>query len=915
MPGKVVGRASELDAIERLLDSLEEGPAALLLEGEPGIGKTTLILAGIEMARKRGLQVYACAGGSSDARLAYAALADLYRDVDIEALQDLPPPQREALDAALLRAHPETEIDPLAVASASLSVLEELALDGPVLIAIDDLQWLDNPTARVVEFCARRMTGPVAVLAGRRPGASDERVAPALALREPDRLEQRAVDALSDAELRDLLHDRAPDPLSRHMISRIGDASGGNPFYALELSRGLPSDAATAAALPLPASLDEIVEGKVTGLADEVVETLLATAALANPTPSLLERAFGSDAVAALEAAEERELVVMHGERVRFVHPLLAHGIYARASAPRRRELHRRLSAVVSDPEECARHLAHARVLPEAIEALDEASRYVRARGAPDAAAELLEMALELGGPRELLVRAAEYHFDAGDVQRSHELANQAIETLDGGEALAEAILLSTEHFLAESYSESAFLLERALSEARSNDLLTAKIGLSVAQDYYQLGRWDKTAEMAELTLAAAARLGDPGRIAQGYAAKLLADFNRGRGVDDRILQEALRLEDTDARTGISEAPSDLILCVMLWTGRLDEARAIARGLRQRYLKRGAAPSIALNSTALAQVECWCGDIGAARTAAEEGLEYGLLQMGTTGRALGLWLRSLVDAYSGEVDEARQAAEESMALFEGLSSRSARWPLTVLGFLELSIGDYEAAATRLAPAAASAVSEGLPEPGANGELFTGDAAEALIGTSRIEEAEALVSLLEERGAALDRVWAICVSARCRALILAAQGEVEEAEHAVERALVEHERLPMAIERARSLLVLGRIRRRLRKRSAAKQALDEALEIFEGAESLRWADQARSEIEAIGLRPAASGDELTPAEERVARLAADGRSNKEVAAALVVSPKTVEAHLGRIYRKLGIRRRSELSALMAKAPQE
>ncbi len=911
MPANVVGRASELEAIERQLDSLGEGPAALLLEGEPGIGKTTLVLAGIEMAKRRGMQVHACAGSSSDARLSYAALADLYRDVDIEALKDLPPPQRDALDAALLRAHPESEIDPLAVATASLSVVEELAMNGPVLIAIDDLQWLDNPTARVVEFCSRRIGGPIGILAARRPGMSDGPVPPAIALREPDRVQLREVGTLSDTELRKLLSERAPDPLERRLLGRISEASGGNPFYALELSRGLEADATRATALPLPQSLEDVVTAKLAGLPEEVYEALLATAALADPTPDLLERAYGSDAIAALEAAEERQLVLMDGERVRFAHPLLAHGIYTGAAAPRRREMHRHLSTVVSNPEERARHLALARVLPDAIGALDEASRYVRARGAPDAAAELLELALELGGPPELLVRAAEYHFDAGDVQRSQELANEAIEALEGGEALAEALLLCTEHFLAESYSESTALLERALSEAGSNDLLRAKIGLSVAQDYYQLGFWEKTAEMAELTLAAARRLDQPGRIAQGYAAKLLADFNLGSGVDEQLLQEALRLEDPNARMGISEAPSDLVLCVLLWTGRLHEARAVATKLRRHYGDRGEAPSFALISTAVAQIECWCGDVGAARTAADDALDHGLLQMGTTGRALGLWVRSLVDAYSGQVDEARQAAEESMALFAGLSSRSARWPLTILGFLELSAGNYEAAASRLAPAAANAVSDALPEPCANGELFTGDAAEALIGTGRIEEAEAIVSLLEERGAALDRVWAIFVGLRGRALILAAQGDVEAAERAVERALVEHERLPMPIERARSLLALGRIRRRLRKRRAAKEALDEALEIFESAGSQRWAEQARSEIDAIGLRPAAEGDELTPSEERVVKLVADGLSNKEVAAALVVSPKTVEAHLGRAYRKLGVRRRSELTALMAK----
>jgi DNA-binding CsgD family transcriptional regulator len=907
----VVGRVSELQAIERLLGALDEGPAALVFEGEPGIGKTTLVLASVEAARTRGVRVLFCTGSSSEARLSYAALADLLREVDEDIVGTLPPPQRDALDAALLRARPgDAAIDPLAVATATLSVVDGLVADRPVLVAIDDLQWLDPPTARVIEFCARRLSGSVGLLAARRAGAGNGDGRPPIALREPDRTEVRHLESLTPGDLTQLLRERSPQPVERSALARIREASGGNPFYAIELSRVLPTGAAPAPALPLPASLEEVVAANTSGLEPLLDEALLAVASLAAPTRGLLEEALGPGIRTLLEQAEELDLVSVDGDCVRFTHPLLAHGIYARASAPRRRATHRRLAAAVSDPEERARHLAHARVLPDAIDALDEAARYVRARGAPDAAAELLELALELGGDSELLVRAAEHHFDASEPGRAKELAERALEALEDREARAEALLLLGEiGFHAGDYAEGWTLLERAQAEAGSIDRLRVAIAVPLTHVLFQLGRWDETAETARSALAAARRLDEPGLVAQTLGVTLLAEFNLGHALDEPRLAEALRLEDPKLRTGIAGA-SLLAFLLYLWTARFEEAREALDTHCQRVADRGEEPALAWAATVRAQLESWSGNLADARAAANEAAERGLLEMGTTGRALGLWGRSLVDAYTGRADDARRDAEESMALFERTGSRSFPiWPLTTLGFLELSVGDYEAAASRLAPAAANAISAGLREPAADGGLFTGDAAEALVAVGRIEEAEPIVSLLEERGAALDRTWAIAVGARCRGLILAAQGEVGAAERALDRALVAHDGLPMPIERARSLLALGRIRRRLRKRRAAKAALDEAVAVFERVGSPRWAERAREEIAAIGLRVGA-GDELTPAEARVARLAATGLTNKEVATKLVLSPKTVEAHLGRAYRKLGIRRRAELGARMA-----
>ena len=192
----------------------------------------------------------------------------------------------------------------------------------------------------------------------------------------------------------------------------------------------------------LPASLESIVDARLAGLGADVERALLAVAVLADPTMELLERLLGPDVWRRLDVAEDCDLIAFDGPRVRFIHPLLAHGVYSRAARSDRREMHRRVSAVVVDPEERARHLAAAARPREAVPALDVAARHVRARGAPETAAELLELALELGGGDELRVRAAEHHLDAGDPSRARATLEEAVRVLPAGPARARALLL-----------------------------------------------------------------------------------------------------------------------------------------------------------------------------------------------------------------------------------------------------------------------------------------------------------------------------------------------------------------------------------------------------------------------------------------------------------------------------------------
>jgi DNA-binding CsgD family transcriptional regulator len=311
----------------------------------------------------------------------------------------------------------------------------------------------------------------------------------------------------------------------------------------------------------------------------------------------------------------------------------------------------------------------------------------------------------------------------------------------------------------------------------------------------------------------------------------------------------------------------------------------------------------------LVSLDCWGGDLASATQAAEEAFEH-LVRLETpNGRALALAGQAQVDAYAGRSDEARRGAREALALMEESGWHSAMWrPLATLCFLDLSLGDPDAVAARFPSAGLRSASN---EPLSLGAvLLCADSAEALIAVGRTDEAEILVQLLMGHGSAPGRALARGLAARCRGLMLAACGDLVGAERMLLRAVAAHETVSMPVELARSLLSLGRIQRRRRQRLVARNTLEEALGIFETVGSPRWAEQARAELARI--RPSAQASScLTTAEERVARLAASGLTNREVASRLYVSPKTVEVHLSRAYRKLEIRSRAELGAKMAR----
>ena len=904
----VVSRPLEFRAVTEFLRSASQQPSGLVIEGEPGIGKTTLWLSALEEARGRGYQVFSARVGQAESVLAYAAVADLLRDIDDSVLAELSDVQRVAVDRVLLRASSEDHTtDQHVVAAAFAAVFDRLATDSPVLIAIDDLQWLDRSSKDVLAFAARRFKGGIGLLVTERSDAEGGSSVTWLHLSTPDRIERVRIGPLSIGGLHMLISSRLGRSLPRPTMVRIAETSGGNPFFALELARAIDIESSQVKS-KLPSSLSELMRLRIGQLDRDARKLLLAAASVADPTVELLAQVTGAP-VESLGDAEAKGIIGIEGNQVRFAHPLLAQSVYTDATAAERRAMHRSLAQTVRVPELRARHMALAASSadPETLNALDIAAEAAAARGAPAAAAELAELAIHLGGDHpERLIHAAQHHFNAGDPQRARALLEETVHRLPSGPLRGSALnLLAGVHLYDDNWTEAVAVLERALDDAEDSPALLVQTLIVLAFGQRMISKFDDSLASAQKAVTNAEQLGDPALISRALAMSVQLNFMYGNGVDELSLRRAVDLEDPDIDGHTAFSASMVEGLVLAWTGRLDEAGARMQALHRRCTERGAENDFTAVASCAALVEIWRGNFAEAARRADEANERA--EQGGGSLAIALSMRSMVAAYLGREDDSRSDARAVLDTADRTASpRLAEWPVMTLGFLEVSIGNHAEALAVMQPM--QRTFESIPGTEIMTATFIPDAVEAMIALGRGGEAEPLIAALERNGRRLDRPWMLATGARCRSMLLAAKGDVEAAARKAQEAMAEHERLPMPFERARTQLLVGQLQRRQRQKERSRATLREALQSFEAMGAQLWAGRVRSELaraEVVPTRDLA----LTPSERRVAELAASGMTNKDVAAALFISPKTVEANLGRIYRKLGINSRAELGRII------
>ncbi len=902
-------RRADEQSVSAFLNDLPEAPLALVIEGDAGIGKTTLWLDALDQARELGFQVLAGRATEAESVLAYAGLADLLAGVDEALFADLPAPQQQSLDAALLRGSGSAApSDARAVGAAFVGVLERLVAraETPVLVAIDDLQWIDVSSADAVSFAARRLPRGAGLLVTTRSNA----VAAQVQLAHPDAVRRIKLQPLTVAELHQVLTLRLGTSLPRPTLLRIHQIAGGNPFYGVELAREIDPTAASES-LQLPNSLADLVGSRIARIGLEARDVLLATASLPDPTLRLLAQATDSTAEHVLEVlgeAETQGVVVIQGNRVSFTHPLLAHGVYSASSPRGRRAMHRELAELVVEPELRARHLALSDITgePETISALDAAAEIAHARGAPAAAAELLDLAINLGAadPARRILCAA-HHFAAGGPGRARLMLEDVVANLPVGSLRAEAVYqLALVRLHEDGFGDAAELLESGLPDRGTDDLLRVRMLIMLSYAWFNAAQPGQALDRVQQAVTEAENLAIPSLLSSALGMHETLGFLAGRGFDRAAIQRAVDLEDRNAPIPVAFRPSVQAALLRGWTGEFDHARAVLAAAGSRCVALGQESELVFVAFSQAMMDLWRGDLRSVAIAGDETVERASQLGGDFPIFIGLTIRGAAAAYFGQVEQAKSDLDEAIAAAQRCGSmRMGEWAVILRGFVDTSLGDYQAALDVLEPLLG--MTQIMPDATEIiAASYLPEVVEALISLGRLDEAEPLIDPLEANGRRLDRAWMLATALRSRAMLFAARGDLDGAITAAELAMTEHKRLPMPFEMARTQLLLGQIQRRQRQREAGAATLREALRTFDQLGTRLWAERAKAEL-ARGIAGRPRGDGLTASERRVAELAVSGMTNRDIAAALFISPKTVEVNLSRVYRKLKIRSRMEL----------
>lgn len=903
----VIGRGAEHRRLGLLLAGARSGTAStVVMEGEAGIGKTAL-LADLESTAD-GFRILRAEGVQSESQLAYAGMLSLCRPV-MDFLEDVPEGHAAALRAALGLAAGAGPPERLLVGAGLLGLLAAASAVEPLLVLLDDLHWLDVPSAQAVVFALRRLESePVAAAITVRTGVT----LPARL----DGLDRMVLSGLDRESAGALVASVAPDT-TREIVDRLQQATGGNPLALIEIAVSL-TDAQRAGRevladpLPGPGDLQAWYAGRVTTFAEETRRALLIAATTGDTALHLISRALTRVActVDDLVPASDSGLLTVERAELRWRHPLVRSAVYYGAPIAERRTAHLAMAAVYAPEDPAwAWHQVAAAVGPDELvaRALDQVSSDARARSAFSTAASASEHAARVSvSPHDVQRRmysAADSAWLGGDPARAARLLDEALEC-PGDEQLRGRML-----FL-RGYSEYAGgrvgpagdLLRRAAAALWATDPEAAAraLGEAVLASWWagDVSQMLVDAERLGELASEHPRVGPYARFAAGTALMF-----SGRGGDGASLIEGALAEQQAVRPEATDPRDIWVVAGLGWLGRTAEGRTAAAERLLDFRRRGLVGMLPRLLRMISSQDLDEDRWDDALSEATEGLEWcdELAQSGHRPELLAVL--ATVAAWRGKDEECArfvtQALNESEAHGHYWTSLIAR---RAQGLWRLGHAQYEEAVALFEPIVEIPLSRGLRGPTV---ASFPDLVEALTRVGRHDDAAQRAEQFERRLAGVTDPRARPLTLRCRALIDSDRRAGELFEQALEAHGTRHD--PFVTARTR--LLYGEWLRRGGSRRQARQHLTAALETFDSCGARPWASRTRDELRASGATLTAQpqpGTELTPAELRVAVLAAHGMPTRELCAQLYLSQKTVETHLGRIYRKLGVRNRAELA---------